>query len=283
MANDHQWLVYHKVQDELRGRELLPLNAMGCIAEDALASKVYAEQNLKYAGARAALKQMRIPGFSTTTLWNDVIHTSVIHPHLVYDGLVRAGSSQAKRGVKFFSIDLSKLILDRDEKEYSTKSKNEGHVEIVALRGPRDEEEGKEYATLLRHILSGWVPTFESEKTVDGSDVVSEEQRYRALCSKFYRPLLTRKDLAEFYADGLWVERKLPQYTEAYYMKEGLAEREGKEAAGMDAEAAVSQGRIKLYNGLTHVFLKPMQRERREGECGIEFEQFPIIRWEESS
>lgn len=94
--------VYHRRHPDFRGETLYPLNALAELHPD-----LYAGQAVKYRG-REVLMESVLPLLNVR--WNDVIHCSPIHPHLVFRALVEAGSIVQVTGEQeFFKIPLTRL------------------------------------------------------------------------------------------------------------------------------------------------------------------------------
>lgn len=76
--------IYHQVPKDMVGTELRPLNQL-----KTLTPHVYRREIAKYQDhpSRQKLPETRLPELGC--LWNDVIHCSPIHPHLLYEEWLR--------------------------------------------------------------------------------------------------------------------------------------------------------------------------------------------------
>jgi hypothetical protein len=88
--------VYHFVPRNQKGNVLVPLNALQNIYPD-----VFSIQKEKYNG-REWVMQQQIPHLNC--LWNDVTHTTPIHPSIFREALLASGFSW-KQKIPFYKID----------------------------------------------------------------------------------------------------------------------------------------------------------------------------------
>jgi hypothetical protein len=115
--------VYHIYQPDMVGTTLYPLNTLKTLHPD-----LYARQVAKYAGREAVLA-FRIPYLDV--LWNDTVHTSVIHPAYLTAAWEAVGVGRPFRErAQFFKIPLDRLaphrcVSFRSEAYWINNSSNE--------------------------------------------------------------------------------------------------------------------------------------------------------------
>jgi len=95
--------IYHGVPVHLRGTTLYPLNRLRDLHPD-----IYDREIAKYQDHpdRILLPQTRLPVLDC--LWNDVVHTAPIHPHLLYREWVARGANVDPHRT-FFRIPIERV------------------------------------------------------------------------------------------------------------------------------------------------------------------------------
>lgn len=126
--------MYHAVPPNMIGRELMPLNELARAAPDAYAAAAakYHSDAERSLPDRRRLLQKRIAKLGC--LWNDVIHSSAVHPQKLAEAWRGAGY-RMRRPIRMFEIPLD--ALDR------------GNVLVYEFRrrsGVMDENEFVPYA-----------------------------------------------------------------------------------------------------------------------------------------
>jgi hypothetical protein len=128
--------VYHRKPVDQQGSVLYPLNQLS-----SLMPEVYEREKAKYAGREAAL-EFRIPYLDL--LWNDVLHSAVIHPYHIFSALRTAGVDYSRRpGSAYYyripveAIRERRCVYYRNESFWLNNSPNED----VPSTPPGDEFE----------------------------------------------------------------------------------------------------------------------------------------------
>lgn len=103
MNQTNQQYVYHSVPPHMKGTILLPLNELKHSHPH-----IYENQVKKYVGRKRILERT-IPLMNC--LWNDVLHTTAIDPHVIYSKLKEAGFNYPLR--KFYKIPVEHLDMNR--------------------------------------------------------------------------------------------------------------------------------------------------------------------------
>ena len=99
--NMNEVFVYHRKSFDFIGDKLYPLNAIKTVFPP-----IYESSIKKYEG-REWILDMKIPPLNC--LWNDVIHTSLMHPSLIYKTLNDVGYEQCK-SILWFEIPLDDVL-----------------------------------------------------------------------------------------------------------------------------------------------------------------------------
>lgn len=97
--------IYHGVPADVRGTTLYPLNHLRDIYPD-----LFEREIAKYDDhpQRRLLPETRLPVLNR--LWNDVIHTAPIHPHLLYRAWIERGAF-VNPDCRFFQIPVDRVAM----------------------------------------------------------------------------------------------------------------------------------------------------------------------------
>lgn len=96
--------LYHWVPKDMKGEILYPLNVL-----KEKYPELYVLKSAKYTGRGELLEQV-VPVLDC--LWNDVIHLSAVHPKIVREALVEAGS---KKDFKMTCYQIDPHLLDSEK------------------------------------------------------------------------------------------------------------------------------------------------------------------------
>lgn len=124
--------VYHMVPKNMSGNYLMPLNRLKDLDEN-----LYAQYNSKYDDHpdRAFLMERKIPVLNC--LWNDAVHFSTLHPHLIYKELKKLDLN-LKNDLKFYKIPIDDLegndnVLYHYDKKYYDGPESPIAIENIEL------------------------------------------------------------------------------------------------------------------------------------------------------
>ena len=119
--------VYHMVPKNMSGNYLMPLNRLKDLDEN-----LYAQYNSKYDDhpERAFLLERKIPVLDC--LWNDAVHFSTLHPHLIYKELKKLDLN-LKNDLKFYRIPIDDLESNDNVLYHYNKKYYDGPESPIAI------------------------------------------------------------------------------------------------------------------------------------------------------
>lgn len=104
--------MYHRVPDDMFGTKLYPLNVLRSVNRDIyrIARSKYLHDDERGLPDRTFLMAQVVPKLNC--LWNDVLHSSSVHPQKIMDAWTTAGFTP-RRPLTMFEIPLEMLDPDR--------------------------------------------------------------------------------------------------------------------------------------------------------------------------